>query len=158
MLKQKTNPVVRFFNNVKKQKSGCWEWLGAPNSKGYGSFTEITNKKWLAHRYSYFLKNKNHDTSLFVLHKCDNPKCVNPDHLFLGTQTDNMRDCVAKGRLNSFNGRKKECKNGHKFNEKNTYFDKLGMRHCRQCYNVWKKNYNLKRFGMTSRPRDWKTR
>ena len=81
----------------------CWLWIGWKNSKGYGGF-HLNNKDVGAHRVSYKLFKKDFDETLFVLHKCDNSSCVNPDHLFLGTQQDNMVDKKTKGR-----SPKKEC-------------------------------------------------
>jgi hypothetical protein len=88
-----------FWKKVNKQtESGCWEWIGAL-SNGYGSWG-IDHKIYLTHRYSMILAG--YDLQDFdVLHKCDNTKCVNPDHLFLGTHTENMRDMVSKGRHKS---------------------------------------------------------
>ncbi len=76
----------------------CWQWVGsAPMGFGYGRFC-FAGVRNLAHRVSYFLANGAFDDELCVLHKCDNPICVNPNHLFLGTQADNMRDMQNKGR------------------------------------------------------------
>lgn len=87
----------RFWSKVEKS-SECWKWIGAKQSKGYGSFS-IAGKTYLAHRVSYLLKYGSIPTGLFVLHHCDNRSCVNPDHLFLGTARDNSLDMVAKGRI-----------------------------------------------------------
>jgi hypothetical protein len=87
----------RFLEKVKKG-DGCWEWIGSKNSKGYGTLRRAGGH-WMAHRVSYELA---HGCKLppnrWVLHRCDNPICVNPDHLFLGTQSDNMRDMARKER------------------------------------------------------------
>ena len=87
----------RFLALVTKSDSGCWEWSGHRWSNDYGAF-KINYKHYLAHRISYRLFVGPIPDGLFVLHHCDNKACVNPDHLFLGTQLDNMRDKVSKGR------------------------------------------------------------
>jgi len=74
----------------------CWQWNGHRLKKGYGQF--YYKKESLAHRISWILTNGSIPDGLYVLHKCDNPPCVNPDHLFLGTQSQNLADMVAKGR------------------------------------------------------------
>ena len=93
---QRVNPDIRFFDKVKITDS-CWEWTAAKTKKGYGSFWP--NKNFIqAHRYSYEYFKGKIPKSLFVLHSCDNPPCVNPDHLFLGTQKDNVKDAIIKNR------------------------------------------------------------
>lgn len=78
---------------VPEPNSGCWLWFGPVNEHGYGT---LRNK--YAHRVSYEL-HRGEVGALCVLHKCDVPACVNPDHLFLGTRADNIRDCHSKGRM-----------------------------------------------------------
>lgn len=87
----------RFFARVGKLDSGCWIWLASLNT-GYGQFRLDTGKIILAHRYSYLIHKGNPIDGLVVMHTCDNPKCVNPDHLVLGTQAENIRDMHVKGR------------------------------------------------------------
>jgi len=102
----------RFWAKV--DKSGeCWEWT-AGLRRGYGRFRYSTQIALPAHRYSYILHHpltidliKHLD--MFVCHKCDNRKCVNPAHLFLGSQGDNMRDCVSKGRGVDNRGENQGC-------------------------------------------------
>lgn len=96
---RRTNNVdmERFFSKVNKTER-CWEWTAALRN-GYGAF-KINKKIYSAHRVSWELANGKIPANLFVCHKCDNPKCVNPDHLFLGTRSDNMKDAFKKGRLN----------------------------------------------------------
>lgn len=86
----------RFWSKVRKG-DGCWEWTAWINSNGYGEFTK-DHKNLKASRVSWILTYGPIPDGLFVCHHCDNPPCVRPDHLFLGTPLDNMRDMIAKGR------------------------------------------------------------
>jgi len=88
----------RFWEKVKKSK-GCWIWTGSCNMKGYGHIGEggIGGRTLAAHRVAYELTYGSIPTGRFVLHHCDNPSCVNPKHLFLGTQRDNVIDMTKKG-------------------------------------------------------------
>jgi hypothetical protein len=94
------NPdAYRFLIKVKPSStSECWEWTGATQAKGYGRF-KSNGKIECSHRFSYKMFIGNIPKGMNVCHKCDNPKCVNPEHLFVGTQSDNMVDCRDKGRL-----------------------------------------------------------
>lgn len=83
----------------RKGPTECWPWTGYKNVYGYGQFY-LLGKYHPATRVIWELTNGPIANGLFVLHRCDNPICVNPSHLFLGTQRDNMRDCKAKGRNN----------------------------------------------------------
>lgn len=94
--------MQRFWDKV--DKSGdCWEWTSALNN-GYGVFS-IKNVRQYAHRYSMILDGCDIPSGMHVLHTCDNRKCVNPDHLFLGSNSDNIEDRTIKGR-----GGRKLCK------------------------------------------------
>ena len=95
---KKIDPYLRFSNKIKiNDKTRCWEWTGSiDRSFGYGTF-RLDGKSIKAHRASYQLFREDIG-DLFVLHKCDNPPCVNPAHLFLGTLDDNNKDRAAKGR------------------------------------------------------------
>ena len=97
----------RFDNRyVIDEDTNCWNWIRAVSSSGYGSMWNGT-KVVRAHRLSYELYNGTIMNGLFVLHKCDNKKCVNPKHLFLGTQQVNLTDMSIKGR--GVNNRGERC-------------------------------------------------
>lgn len=91
-------PLERLAAQSVAVASGCREWVGKKNQHGYGKF-KIDGKEHRCHREMYFLSNPTANRSLQVLHRCDNPACINLDHLFLGTQRDNMLDMHAKGRF-----------------------------------------------------------
>lgn len=84
----------RFMSKI-KDKDGCWVWQGYCYKNGYGSFS-VKRRRRLAHRVSYEMFVGSIPTGQCVLHRCDNPPCVNPGHLFLGDQGANMRDMAAK--------------------------------------------------------------
>ena len=93
----------RFYAKVSKSDY-CWEWNASRNEKGYGtlqvgSTINGTRRKEYAHRFSWQMEHGPIPPGAYVLHKCDNPSCVRPSHLFLGTQADNMADMIAKGRV-----------------------------------------------------------
>ena len=91
----------RFYDKIAYEpNSGCWLWTGAINKLGYGliGLGHRSDGIAKAHRVSYLLHKGTIESDLCVLHKCDNPYCVNPEHLFLGTLSDNMKDCVQKKR------------------------------------------------------------
>lgn len=91
--------VDRFLRHVSKT-SKCWIWNGAVNNKGYGVF-RINGKNYYAHRIAHEIFKGTIPDGLLVCHHCDNPPCVRPDHLFIGTISDNARDMVSKKRHSS---------------------------------------------------------
>lgn len=107
----------RFWSKVKvlPDTSKCWNWESSKVKDGYGSI-RIGGKFYRSHRLSYFIYNKIDPLEMHVLHNCDNPSCVNPSHLFLGTDKDNRIDCVKKGRnakhINMINYDRKGEENG----------------------------------------------
>lgn len=112
-------------------QDGCWDWNGAKNVRnGYGSLY-AEGRAWKAHRVSYEHHVGPIPEGMKVLHACDNPPCVNPAHLGVGTQRDNMRQASERGRF--FNQRKTHCKEGHPFSPENTYVMGSGKRVCKTC-------------------------
>lgn len=93
----KVTPLESFLNRIDKTGT-CWLWTGTTNEYGYGIFLLPGEKPIRAHRYAYELWKGQIPEGRVVMHRCDNPPCVNPDHLDLGTKLDNNRDCAAKGR------------------------------------------------------------
>lgn len=88
--------MERFWSKVKKTR-GCWIWIGFVDALGYGKF-RIGRKVENAHRVAYEIFKGPIKKGLIVCHSCDNPSCVNPKHLWIGTHRDNKMDCVSKGR------------------------------------------------------------
>ena len=92
----KLKSASTFFDKIEKTET-CWLWTGAIVSGGYGNFN-LYGKFWPAHRLMWVISNGDIPLDKCVLHKCDIRKCVNPDHLFIGTRKDNADDMVKKGR------------------------------------------------------------
>lgn len=91
---------LRFWRRVTKAGDGCWIWMGSKDGGGYGTISTVRNgSPAKAHRLSWEMRNGPIHDGLEICHKCDTPACVNPDHLFLGTHQENMRDMAAKGRI-----------------------------------------------------------
>jgi hypothetical protein len=105
----------RFWSKVDvKDQDECWEWLASLDTKGYGSFGMPKNdgskgySMKLAHRVSWELTHGKplESSKQYLCHSCDNPKCVNPNHLFVGDAKINIQDCIKKGRFSDRNGEK----------------------------------------------------
>lgn len=87
-----------FMVRVDPQPNGCWFWRGNINTNGYGLFALYGQRRIGAHRAAWELTRGPIPQGMIVCHRCDNPRCVNPEHLFIGTHLDNARDRVSKGR------------------------------------------------------------
>ncbi len=96
--------IARFMAKVTVSPSGCWEWQGEIMNSGYGRFAFKGRTRTMAHRASYLLFVGPIPEGYFVLHRCDHPRCVRPEHLFTGTAVDNMQDMLRKGRGHSPSG------------------------------------------------------
>jgi hypothetical protein len=120
-------PIERFLKKIRVSNSGCWEWMGGLDKKGYGHFAETHRKSVMAHRFSYKWFRGEIPIGLHLDHLCRNPKCVNPDHLEAVTIKENLNRGIHR------NTQKMHCPQGHPYDEVNTYISNVGKRICRIC-------------------------
>lgn len=122
------------MRRVTIQPNGCWLWTGARTGDGYGLLS-VNGRLILAHRLAFVLFNRPLTFDKCVLHRCDVPNCIAPDHLFAGTKQDNTDDMIAKGR-DRFSRPKDHCKRGHPWSPENTRRDQQGYKVCRTCARI----------------------
>lgn len=136
--RMKQDALTRFMSKVQKTDS-CWIWTGckAQHKKQIRGSFYLNGRNLNAHRAAWILLRGDIPEGLCVCHTCDNAICVNPEHLFLGTQLDNMRDCAQKGRIVSVSKRQSHCNRGHALVDSNRTNVSSKMRRsgqCRECF------------------------
>jgi ribosomal protein L37E len=123
---------------IPEPNSGCWLWLGSRDRKGYGQIRVAKHDLRYATHVALEINDRSVPDGMSACHHCDNPGCVNPDHLFIGTQQDNTTDMIRKGRASKpptakpGQGVKELCHRGHPMSGDNLFFTSTG-RGCRQC-------------------------
>jgi hypothetical protein len=113
--------------------NGCWLWTGSVLKTGYGTMS-FKNEDWRVHRLSFALfRPSEFQKNLNVNHKkeCSSRRCFNPEHLYSGTQLENVKDCVEEG--HHYNDSKVSCPRNHLYTEENTYINVRGARECKIC-------------------------
>lgn len=143
------NTEQDFWNKALPLDGGCWEWQSGPKTKGKHGRFRFNGKYDGAHRVAYLLTHGQITPGMYICHTCDNPSCVNPEHLYEGTNQDNQIDAVERGQHWYINPhiQKTHCSRGHEYSEENTYYKpKNGHRDCKTCLNMrhklWKERHH----------------
>lgn len=139
-------PLLKRFEEkfIKKSIDECWPWIYGKH-RGYGRFSFDGRPAALAHRVSYILYSGEIPKGMLIIHKCDNKICVNPNHLEIGTQKQNVHDAIyrAKSHRNVREKNKTHCVHGHEYTKENTQYNR-GFRKCRECGLIYKRNVRIK--------------
>lgn len=142
MLKRSDPIEVRLWGRLAPTEGGCLVFTGSIGRGGYGKIWYL-GRDTRAHRVAWTLTNGPIPDGLMVCHRCDNPPCCNPAHLFLGSARDNVIDMVTKGHHSNQNVAKTHCPQEHPYTPENTYINPRGARECRTCKrltrNLWRK-------------------
>lgn len=137
--------IERFIARVEPEpNSGCWLWVGRVDGAGYGAFSIGDGKQTGAHRFSYLVFVGAIPDGMLICHKCDQASCVNPDHLFVGSNRDNLIDCVNKGRHH--HAMKSVCVHGHALSlARIRVRGGRKIRECRECNRLAAISYRRRR-------------
>jgi hypothetical protein len=123
--------LKRMMKRINKVASGCWEWTGAVREPGGYAWVTFKGKQIVAHRMMHTIVKGPVPKGMDCCHSCDNRKCVNPDHLWIGTRQENLLDASSKGRV--FCQKKTHCTRGHAYAEHGVRHGKDQWRQCRIC-------------------------
>lgn len=127
--------IARFWSKVEKTET-CWLWTGATSRRGYGTIHHNGKCRRATHVSWEMANGREWPDGMYGCHTCDNPNCVRPEHVFPGTQSDNLLDASRKGRLPKKRGpRATPCKRGHSFPE-HFRLCASGWYHCRSCERI----------------------
>jgi hypothetical protein len=122
----------RILSRCVENEAGCWIWTGAVFKNGYGAVS-VDGNATTAHRaMMQSFVGRDAIQGKDICHKCDVRLCCNPAHLFVGSRSENMADCVSKGRMNNWNTAKTHCPKGHEYSDGNAYMHN-GKRYCLTC-------------------------
>lgn len=130
--------------HVSISEAGCWEWTGALNGTGYGQLT-YKGKHMTAHRFSFSALVEPIRDGMWVLHHCDNRRCVNPRHLYQGTPIDNRADALNRNRWANPLAARTACGRGHSYANGEYRIASDGSRECRVCNREYKRAYRAAR-------------
>jgi hypothetical protein len=126
--------LTRIFAKTEERASGCWIWVGSQHKSGY-VYRYYRGRSVKVHRKIFELTmNLTLSPKECVCHSCDIPQCINPDHLWVGSHQQNIRDASSKGRL--WQQQVTHCPRGHAYTPENTRISKAGLRNCRACARI----------------------